>query len=80
MTAENAVKEIAQGMANAARMREVGRLCLQAALTRLVGEIDDILDIHAAAIAHAPAGVASELRRLKSAAAESLSALKGYQP
>lgn len=79
MTAE-AVEEIAEGMARATRMREVGRLCLQAALTRLAGEVADILDIHAAAIAHAPPAVASELRRLKSAAAESLAALKGCQP
>jgi hypothetical protein len=79
-TAESAVEELAAGMANAVRMREVGRLCLQAALTRLGDDIAQLCDVHAAAIALAPDGVAAEIRRLQNAAAESLAALKGYQP
>ena len=71
-----AVEELVSAMAQATRMRQVGRLCLQAALNRIADDIAGICDVHAAAIANAPPAVAAELRRLKSAAAEGLEALK----
>jgi hypothetical protein len=80
MTAETAIEDIAKGMARAARMRAVGQLCLQAALTRIASEVSEVMEVHAAAIANAPPDVAAELRRLQDAAAQSLAALKGYAP
>jgi hypothetical protein len=74
-TAATAVEEIARGMTDATRRRNVGQICLQAALNRLSDEIDELCDVHAPAIANA--GIAAELRKLKEAALDSLAALKG---
>ncbi len=72
----DAVAEITKDMANSARMRRVGRMCLLAALMRLSDEIEEISDVHAPAIANAPAGVAAEMRQLRRAAFDAIAALK----